>query len=80
MLMTLMTWNGYDGPGAWWPIFPIFWLLLITGVVVAFTIFWRRRRTPDPAAAGAAQLAERFARGEIDEQEYRDRLSVLRQE
>lgn len=33
-----------------------------------------RPRHPDPVRT----LAERFARGEIDEQEYRQRLGVLR--
>ena len=62
----------HEGHVAWWPVFPIgfalFWLLVIG---TAFYL-WRRR-------PGSAQklLAERFARGEIDEDEYRERLGVL---
>ena len=54
----------------------LLWALLIFGVVFLF------RRRPahwhhgDPAATA---LAERYARGEIDEDEYRKRLRVLRE-
>ena len=66
------------GPG-WWPIFPIlFWGLLFVGLFV----FFRRRGGWDPLhpdRSGETVLAERYARGEISEQEYRERLGVLRQ-
>ena len=66
------------GPGAWWPIFPIFWLLF--GVAVLFFIFRGRRSwgrsSPEQTAEGV--LAERYARGEVSEEEYRERLSVLK--
>ncbi|MBA2273203.1 MAG: SHOCT domain-containing protein [Actinobacteria bacterium] len=32
-----------------------------------------------PILSGEAVLAERYARGEVTEEEYRDRLAVLRQ-
>ena len=36
-LMTLAAHDpGYNGPGPWWPIFPIFWLLAF----IAFAIFF----------------------------------------
>jgi putative membrane protein len=74
----------YDGPG-WWPLIPLFWFaLFITFFFVAARFGWwgRRRwydehRHTDGTRAGAARLAERFAAGEIDEQEYRARLAVL---
>ena len=68
----------WDGPGGWWPIFPLFWLLVIAAIVFAVSRSgWRRGRVG--TYAGEARLAELFATGEIGEQEYRDRLAVLRE-
>jgi putative membrane protein len=67
-----------DGPG-WWVIFPITWLLIV-GTVVAFVIVNVRRRGRQwGRRAGERRLAERYAAGEIDEEEYRSRLATLRQ-
>ena len=76
----------------WWFLFiPLFWILII-GLVIAL-VGGRRRRYwaqygygPGAwgpwAASGAASaetvLSERYARGDIDEKEYRVRLEVLR--
>ncbi|WP_142141734.1 hypothetical protein [Acidovorax sp. SLBN-42] len=82
----------YVGPwaaGFGWVFFliPVFWILVI-GLVVFLVS--RRRRTwayggPEgygpPWARGASAestLSERFAKGDIDETEYRARLEVLR--
>ena len=66
------------GTGGWWPIFPLFWILL-WGVAIFAVIRFRRSRGPWPnARSGEAVLGERFARGEITEKEYRERLNVLR--
>jgi putative membrane protein len=73
-------WNGW-GPGAW------IWLAamaLFWGSLLAVAVYLIRRR---PAAAtsgggtGPAEmtLAERYARGEIDAEEYRRRQAVLRE-
>jgi uncharacterized membrane protein len=58
--------------------------LLAMTVVICLTVLgkgliarWEPRRRP-PAIDPAAVLAERFARGEIDEAEYAHRLSVIR--
>ena len=75
----------------WWFLFiPLFWILVI-GLFIGFAA--RRRRywayggygpgAYGPwAASGAASaesvLSERYARGDIDEKEYRARLEVLR--
>ncbi|MFG2091756.1 SHOCT domain-containing protein [Spirillospora sp. NPDC048824] len=78
--------DGGDAP-AFWPVFPItfglFWLaVLATGFYLI-----RRKMNGNAAAAAAAAdpmakaqsvLAERFARGEIDEDEYLMRISTLR--
>ena len=66
----------WDGPGPWWPIFPILWLLVIGGIIFAITRFSRRRY--GGTHTGEARLAERYATGEINEDEYRERLDVLR--
>ncbi len=80
------------GPGFW--IVPaVFWLLII-GLIVTLVAtrrrHWRHAGWGGPwgptapwAAAQAAKsaesvLAERFARGDIEEAEYRARLEVLR--
>ena len=64
-------------------LFPLFWLIVI--VLIVALVGRRMRRGWDgagPAWSGARQaetvLAERYARGDIDEVEYRARLEVLR--
>jgi putative membrane protein len=58
------------GTGLWF-----LWIFLVWGVVAFF--FWRRRGWwRSPSASGKAVLGERYARGEITEDEYRDRLRV----
>jgi len=57
----------------------VFWGLVVTGVVFLVRVLASDRQVPpgmrplDPMAL----LRERFARGEIDETEYRQRLKVL---
>ncbi len=67
------------GHGPWWPIFPIFWILF--WVTIVFFVFRARgrwgRRFAGPS--GEEVLAERYARGEISDNEYRERLAVLRE-
>jgi len=57
----------------------LFWGLLITGIVLLVRYFGGERRQPPPAGATDPRqvLAARFAHGEIDEDEYRQRLKVL---
>jgi putative membrane protein len=68
------------GPG-WWILFPIAWFLLFWGVIATVLVvgFRRRRAFFRPGRSGESVLAERYARGEVTEQEYRDRLAVLRE-
>ena len=73
----LLASDGWDGPGAWWPVFPLLWLLVVVGIVTTFVLVSRRRSRRGGARAGESRLAERFAAGEIDEDEYRERLAVL---
>jgi putative membrane protein len=64
-----------------WPLVPLFWLLMF--FLLARLFFWRGRRGPwnrysGPAAPDARGiLAERYARGEITHDEYRERLGNL---
>ena len=70
--------GAYWGGAGWWPIFPLFWILL-WGVVIFAVFRFRRGRGPwHHARSGESVLDERYARGEITEEEYRERLSVLR--
>ena len=72
----------WNGPGPWWPLFPLVWLLFIVGIFAAFRFFgmrrWRQFQGHAGTRAGEAKLAERYAAGEIDEQEYERRLATLR--
>jgi putative membrane protein len=71
----------YYGPGigAWGYLLMtanmlLFWVLIVAGIVVLVRYFGR------PGSTGSSSetiLAERFARGEIDEEEYRSRLRTL---
>jgi len=79
MLSTqLLANDNWDGPGPWWPLFPLFWIAFI---FVIFGVLGRfgRRRWHRGSYAGESRLAERYAAGEIDESEYRERLAVLRE-
>jgi len=74
----------WDYGFGWWgfPFFPFLWILF--WVVVIYFFFGHRRRwdryhhdAPSDKSAEEV-LADRFARGEIDEKEYEKRLEVLR--
>lgn len=75
-----------DGPGPWILLFPLIWAAVIVGVVTVLrrTGIWRGRRGPwqgprstHGESSPIALLGRRFAAGEIDEEEYWRRLSVL---
>jgi putative membrane protein len=53
----------------------LFWLLLVAAAAALIRVVWRRR--PD-AGTPEQILARRFARGEIDDEEYRRRMEELR--
>ncbi|NEA65119.1 SHOCT domain-containing protein [Streptomyces sp. SID12488] len=88
-MQTLANWNG--GPGPWILFFPLIWAAVVIGVVTVLRrTAWRVRRGPWRAMDGRydaqdrpsgdaplAVLGRRFASGEIDEDEYWRRLSVL---
>ncbi|GAA1864754.1 hypothetical protein GCM10009751_23600 [Myceligenerans crystallogenes] len=78
--------DGWGGGPGWFIVFPILWFLLAVAIVFLVARGARRRFRNGPpwahhATAGpnpVAILGERYARGEIDETEYRSRLDVLR--
>ncbi len=80
-----MYWYGHEMSGWGFPLtligMAVFWAAVIYGIVAL--VRYTGRNTPssgDPGRAPGAEqlLAERFARGEIDEDEYRRRLATLK--
>lgn len=59
----------------------LFWALIILGIVALVRYIGRTTQAtgaPRKQTAAEQTLAERYARGEIDEDEYRRRLETLR--
>ena len=81
----------YDGWGMGWGgwllmtlVMIVFWAILITAIVLAVRYVAASGRPgagPGPSGSARAEdlLAERFARGEIDDDEYRQRVTRLRE-
>ncbi|MFI6334982.1 SHOCT domain-containing protein [Streptomyces sp. NPDC050535] len=89
-MQTLANWDG--GPGPWILFFPLIWAAVVIGVVTLLRRTvprgrpgpWRAMADPRAMAdsrptgdSPIAVLGRRFASGEIDEDEYWRRLSVL---
>jgi putative membrane protein len=66
--------DGWGHP--WWPLWLLFWAALIGSAI--WLILKRRDRGADPLDRAREVLAERYARGELTGEEYRDRLDGLR--
>ncbi|MFD5192465.1 SHOCT domain-containing protein [Streptomyces sp. NPDC058357] len=80
--MNTLAYSG--GPGPWILFFPLFWAaVVIGGVTLLRRTVWRGRGGPWQTRETAAEsspitlLGRRFASGEIEEDEYGRRLSVL---
>ncbi|WP_250549451.1 SHOCT domain-containing protein [Pseudonocardia sp. H11422] len=56
----------------------LLWSLIILGVIALVRYLARSGRPTATRPTPEQLLAERFARGEIDEQEYHQRLATLR--
>lgn len=84
-------WGDGYGLGGWIVmalVMIVFWALVITAIVLAVRYFagggtaqGRAGGAPQPLTGGRAEdlLAERYARGEIDDEEYRRRLALIRE-
>jgi putative membrane protein len=64
--------------GGWFPWFPLVPLFVVGVWVLLITLVFRRRWGWAPGRSAEDVLAERYARGEIDEAELRERRAVLR--
>lgn len=67
-------WGGW-AVGPWWVIFPLLWIALIGTVV---WLLARKRERSSLSERPAEILAARYARGEIDTDEYRRRMDEIR--
>ncbi|GAA2065614.1 SHOCT domain-containing protein [Streptomyces albiaxialis] len=92
-MQTLAHWNDGGGPGPWILLFPLMWALVVAGGIFLLrrTVWrgrggprgpWTRNASGGPGATGGSEsplglLDRRFAQGEIDEDEYWRRFSVL---
>ena len=81
--MTAVTYGPWAGGFHWWfPLIPLAWFLVFWVVVILVVrrFWWRGGWGPHRGAAASAEavLGQRFAEGQIDEREYRERLQVLR--
>jgi putative membrane protein len=65
--------KGGDG---WWPLWLLFWVAIAAAVV---WFLWRRWGKPRGDGLDRARelLAERYAKGELTSEEYRERLEQL---
>jgi putative membrane protein len=72
-------WNGNHMGVGWWLAMSIGWLLLLSLATTAVVLAVRSSSGRNTGVRGAADdvLAERFARGEIDEDEYDRRRNAL---
>ena len=66
---------GMSGMGVLWPLFILFWILLIAGVVVV--IGWLLRGKAD---SPLEIMRRRYARGEIDRETYTRMRQELRED
>jgi putative membrane protein len=73
-LLTHESDHGWGRP--WWPLWLLFWVALIGTAV--WLISTRRGRRSDPLDRARELLAERYARGELSGDEYRERLDELK--
>ena len=66
------------GSGAWWPALPLLWLAVIVIAMTAVFLLIRSTANRPDSHVAEAKLAEQYATGSITQDEYRERLAVLR--
>ncbi|MDQ0664113.1 putative membrane protein [Arthrobacter ulcerisalmonis] len=81
--MEVYGWN--DGMGLWGYVLMSISMVMVWGAIITGIVLLARslrapspHTQPPPPRPAEDVLAERFARGEIDVTEYRNRLAVLR--
>jgi putative membrane protein len=65
------------GDEHWWVVAPLFWALWLVVIGTAVWLVTRRRPRWRGDDRAKAILAERFARGDISAEEFRERLDLL---
>jgi putative membrane protein len=77
-LATVVARSGQDG-GHWWVFAPLTWTVWLAAIAAVVWLLVRRTRGGERSGLERAReiLAERYARGEIDGDEYRERLGQL---
>ncbi|SDH73238.1 SHOCT domain-containing protein [Nonomuraea jiangxiensis] len=90
---TIALWAPHWGGGTgFWPIIPAFWALIWIALVALAVTAWRRGwwgphrarsagpadQSTSPIASAERILAERYARGEMTDDEYFEKVSVLK--
>jgi putative membrane protein len=72
-----MMWWWNDGPGPWMYWMPVFFILMVGACVFMMFFMMRGHRGGNRGDSAAQILKERFARGEIDKNEYEERRRLL---
>lgn len=83
-IVTTLLAHGPDANSAWQgggfhPVVPFLFLLLLAAIVLMGAMRRRRWQAGAPRRDAETALGERFARGEIEEDEFRTRRAVLRE-
>jgi putative membrane protein len=78
MIVTELSTSLMAFAGGWWLLSgPLFWLVLILGIVFLVHASGRSPLTGGGRETGIDVLERRFAEGELSLEEYRERRSVL---
>jgi putative membrane protein len=72
-------WGHWEGSGPPFPVFvfPLAWGVVLAGVVAAVLVGGSRNGARAARRSGEHVLAQRFASGEVNAEQYRSMLSVL---
>jgi putative membrane protein len=73
----LVAGSHWDHGGFWWFPVTLLWLVVL-GAAIWFVVHNVRPRERSGVERARGILAERYARGEVSAEEYRDRLDELR--
>jgi putative membrane protein len=70
---------GPGGGGPWWVVFPILWIALVGAVIwLVARRHSHHHGQESPVERAVGILSARYARGEIETEEYRRRLDEMR--